>query len=497
LVVTANNRLLFEPRLGPNSRLLEKAYEYRFPDGAKLKIHFTDQSLEAGHESPRFARDVLDAAVQAYQTITEFQGFSTPGYSFADPDRGYAADPDRTIDVFVGDPSGDVSFRNGFTRLSFKDAPCFDTVRVGENEFQAVILLPSNYKEFIRNWERINPSSLGTRNVEVDLRGTLIHEMLHVVVFYYNRNLNKDLGQPETARSGRARKLDWYVEGLARYFETFAGARHDFFSQGFKQTLPDKIRFSRGGSNYFMRYPDQAFTDLRYENAIFWRFIDYRYGMEKIEKLSREFRNSGQGDFHESLERLTGIPFKDLLKKFALATLFNDFGLKDDAAYLKEIARTRLAYSADGFSLVDGAGARRPLGPVCSTDWIGRWDKASARLGEAPVAGDSTEKSDVSGWATDFYEISLDAEAPKLPWLGVRHEKGGMPLAGQIVLLTKGGSTIFGDLPDVPAGETRGLDLKRLADANGLIAADIDRVYVLVSNTDPKTVADYSLASKA
>ena len=246
---------------------LDRAFEYRFHDGIILKVHYTDQILNESREDIHFVKEVLDAAVFAYQTITQFQGFSSAGFSLASPNKNYAYDPDRTIDIYLGHPNNDRAYRSpGLGNISFKDAPCFDTVKVAENQYQAVILLPSNYKEFISHWEKINPSPLGVRHLSADLRGTLIHEMLHVLLFYYNKNLNKNpdlLGDTRKTELSRSKQIDWYVEGLARYFETLAGAKHDFFSQGFKQTMPDKIRFSRGGSNYFMRYPDQAFKDRR------------------------------------------------------------------------------------------------------------------------------------------------------------------------------------------------------------------------------------------
>lgn len=474
---------------------IEKIYEYRFGDGAKIKVHYTDQMLEAAHEDAYFAKDVLDAAVSAYQTITQFEGFSAPGYAFAHPDKRYAYDPDGTIDVYLGLPMGDASTQiHGFNASTFKDAPCFDTVRVGPHEYQAVILLPANYREFIKNWERINPSPLGSRDVNVDLRGTLIHEMLHAVLFYYNKNLNKALDGGESAAANR-KKIDWYVEGLARYFETFAGAKHDFYSQGFRQTLPDKIRFSRGGSNYFMRYPDQAFTDLRYENAIFWRFIDYRFGMGAIEKLSRDVR--APADFKTELEKVTGQSFKELLKRYAASILFKDFGLKEDAVYLKDIARTRLNYRGGALYLVDGYGKEKFLGEECRTDWIGRWGDAAAAIGQPPVAGDNTDKSDVSPWATDFFEIAVDPGEASLPWLGISHLAGGMPLTVQIFVVTKGGSVLRPEMADVPSGGVRGVSLKDFCAAQGLAARDIEKMDVLITNTDDGRASDYQINVKA
>ncbi|MBI3252212.1 MAG: hypothetical protein HYZ52_02680 [Candidatus Omnitrophica bacterium] len=471
--------------------VLVKTLEYEFADGAKIKVHFTDQILDGEKETAVLARETLDAAVAAYQTIAQFNGFNTPGYAFADPDRAYAYDPDKTIDIYLGSPSEARAF-HGFSGAAFRDAPCFDTVKLGEHIYQAAILLPANYRVFIKNWEALNPSALGARSVEVDLRGTLIHEMLHTILFYYNKNLNKEENAAGRSENGAARKVDWYVEGLARYFETFAGARHDFFSQGFKQTLVDKIRFSRGGSNFFMRYPDQAFVDLRYENALFWRFMDYRYGMGAIEKLSRDFRGGDREDFKRALEKVTGVSFNELLGRFAMSILLKDFGLKEDEIYLKDIGRTRLVCKTDGFYLKDGYGEEKFLGQTCSTDWIGEWGQARARQGEPPAAGDNTPCADVAGWATDFYEVEVK-ETSGLPWIGVRHLEGGRGLDARVVLVSKGGSFLIKNILGIRPGALQGFSLQKFLEAQGLTAADLEKVYILVTNTDAKTSSDYEI----
>lgn len=466
----------------------EKSVEYRFPDGVTLKVHYEETVLAAYAAPENFPSQVLDAAVSAYQTLTQFEGFNTPGYSFAQPDRAYAYDPDKTIDIYLGSPAGDSAFDAlGARNQMFKDSPCFDTLPMGNGAYQAVVLLPANYREFIKNWEKINPSPMGRRNLEVDLRGTLIHEMLHVIIFYYNKNLNKAQGNEASAKD-----LDWYVEGLARYFETFAGARHDFFSQGFKQRLPDKIRFSRGGSNYFMRYPDQPFTQLRYENALFWRYMDHRFGMESIEALSRHFR-TGRFDPKAALESVTGQPFDELLKDFAFSTLEKEFGLKEDAVYLNEIARTRLRYRDGAFALLDGEDRERTLGARVTTDWIGRWEDQKAQHGSASIAGDSTDEADVSGWATDFIRLELDARGPRLPRLRLHHEGDGRPLEVQVLCVSKGGAVLRRSWPMVLSHRFIQMDLDGFVHAHGLDAADIDHLMILITNTDPSRKAFYSL----
>ncbi|OIO39771.1 MAG: hypothetical protein AUJ72_00020 [Candidatus Omnitrophica bacterium CG1_02_46_14] len=471
-----------------------KFYQYCFSDGVKIRVHFNESVLKKSGQTIRFAKNVLDSAIEAYQIITQFKGFSSAGYSFAFPDTRYAYDPDKTIDIYLGDPSGDDAILNrGQNRLSFKDAPCFDTIKLSDTVYKAVILLPSNYRDFIKNWEHINPSPLGVRDINVDLRGTLIHEMLHVILFYYNKNLNKESWVEAQGSVNAEMKVDWYVEGLARYFEMFAGARHDFFSQGFKQTFPDKIRFSRGGSNFFMRYPDQAFTDLRYENALFWRFIDYKYGMAVIERLSRNFRLNKDEGLELALAQVTKTPFNELLKSFAMAILFNDFGLKEDEIYLKEIAKTHLVYQEHNLYLIDGFGDGKLLGKVCATDWIGKWGGISSQFGNPGAGGDNTEKADVSGWATDYIQIDIGSEDPSLPTLGVTHKGKGLPLAVQLIVVSKGGSTLTNDMGEVDESSATKLNLKQWVGEQGLLAQDIDKVYLLITNTDPRKIADYEI----
>ncbi|MGH7197484.1 MAG: hypothetical protein ACREH5_01925 [Candidatus Omnitrophota bacterium] len=475
----------------------EKILDYTFENGVKINVHYTDTVLAVNGESGHFAREVLNAAVSAYQTISEFQGFSTKGFSFASPDKGYAYDPDRAIDVYLGHPEDAETARQyGVDPSIFKDAPCFDTKRVSKTGFHAMIFLPANYREFIRNWERVNASPLGERHIEVDLNGTLIHEMLHVALFYYNKNLNKDGG---TGREGAAggEKIDWYVEGLARYFETFAGARHDFFSQGFKITLPDKIRFSRGGANYFMRYPDQSFMELRYENALFWRFLDYRYGMDAIERLSRVFRSSARGGFRRALEKVTGERFPELLKRFAMSILLKDFGLKEDGVYLMNVAKTHLVYRDGSFFLAGARGEEARLGEACRTDWIGKWENAETTFENPAVAGDSTARSDVSAWATDFFEIGLDLARPSLPAaIGVTHEGKGKPLALQALILTAGGSQIPLEAAEVRSASTHWFKIRETLSVNHLGANDVDKIILLITNLDPRASAEYEILAR-
>ncbi|MCG3175985.1 MAG: hypothetical protein MOGMAGMI_00923 [Candidatus Omnitrophica bacterium] len=468
--------------------VLEKVLEHRFPDGARIKVHYTDQILEHAGEEPTFPGDVLDAAVMAYQTITEFLGFGAEGYSFAKPDLAYAYDADRTIDIYLGSSEGPGAFMGkGFDNIAFKDAPCFDTLKISETRYEAIILLPANYRQFIRNWEKINPSPLGKRTVEVDLRGTLIHEMLHVIIFYYNKNLDRE--SRDTTGVGGSHKTDWYVEGLARYIETFAGARHDFYSQGFKQTLPDKIRFSRGGSNYFMRYPDQVFTELRYENALFWRHLDHRYGMEMIERISREFR--GGGDLEAKLVAALGKPFTEIIEDYAAAIYEKDFGLKDDAGYLKDVAATHLTWRGGSLRIRDGYGQERALGTRCETDWIGGWEEFAARFEEPSVAGDATSEADVSARACDIMRIAFESTPPSR--LGLRNLGDDSTLLCRVYLHTRGGSQFVRRLGAIKPGGSASIDLDLIAAELGLSRQDLASAGILIINPASEGVVPYGL----
>ncbi len=452
---------------------------YTLNDGASIQVHFEPS------KEPLFPKEVLQAAVSAYQTITQFQGFSAEEFSFVRPNKNYAYDSDKTLDIYIGNSQSKRWISRGIEPAAFKDAPCFDTIKISETQYEAIILLPENYPEFIKSWEKINPSPLGTRNVEVDLRGTLIHEMLHALIFYYNKNLNKD-----SASADRSQNVDWYVEGLARYFETFAGARHDFFSQGFKETLPDKIRFSRGGSNFFMRYPDQAFTRLRYENALFWRFLDHQYGMAAIENLTRILR-SEHADYQAMIEQATGDTLEALLKKFARSILSKDFGLKTDRDYLKNVAQTKLRLKDNTLWLVDGYGQEKKLGSQCHTDWIGEWGEIRSKLGHEAAGGDDTEAADVSSWATDFIEIRLDFGKDKNPKFQIIHAGSKGILSVQAVLSTRAGSVLTRDLGSLSPGRSARLSLLLWVENEGLTLESLDKLTLLLTNQDASESIPY------
>lgn len=451
----------------------EKILTYSFPDGVTIAVHYSEPLLKRTGKDARFAREVLDAAVYSYQTLTEFMGFDEKGHSFAYPDKRYAYDPDRTLDIYLGNSK------------AFRDAPCFDTRQVSERGFEAMILLPSDYARFIQNWEKMNPSELGPRRVEVDLKGTLAHEMLHAILFYCHKNL-------EAAQSPGLGQTDWYVEGLARYAETFVGAKHDFYSQGFRQSLPGKIRFSRGGANFFMRYPDQGFLRLRYENALFWKYFESRYGVKGIARFSRHLRGAQISDVPAAFKKATGSGIENFLEQYAFAVLTKDLGLREETAYLSQVAQTRVHYKKDKLYLVDGTGTRLLLGKTCRTDWVGQWSAFSSRHGEMSAAGDHTAESDVSGWSTDYYDISWESSRGlAFPDIRVLNEGGRGDLSIRLAVLTKGGTWLKSEPARVPIERSAKVSPERLLHQNGLSLTDARKIFLIVTNLDPELRADY------
>lgn len=216
---------------------------------------------------------------------------------------------------------------------------------------------------------------------------------------------------------------------------------------------------------------------------------------EAIEQLSRSFRGD-QNDFKRSLESVTGEPFESLLERFAAAVLLSDFGLKEDVLHLNEIAKTRLLLRMSGFYLLDGEGHERYLGNRAATDWIGSWESVRKGFGEPSVAGDNSEEADVSGWATDFVELTPDPELSGMPKISVRHRGEGLPLAVQLFVYTKGGSMIQSGSVPVTRSSTKELGLRALLKTNRLGAADIEKVMILVTNTDPAITAPYEFLTQ-
>ena len=187
------------------------------------------------------------------------------------------------------------------------------------------------------------------------------------------------------------------------------------------------------------------------------------------------------------------MSFEKMLKKYALSVLTKDFGLLEQAHNLNDIAKTRLILREEELILTDGYGQERNLGKNCRTDWIGKWDHSKAHFGNAPVAGDSTDTADVSGWATDYFQIDIEKNRGPIPVIALYHEDGHGSLGFQAVLMTRAGSMIVKDAGDIAAGRESKIDLEAVIKKEGIGTHDIEAVYLLITNLHPQEPSIYQL----
>lgn len=265
----------------------------RVGDGVVLKVHLEGKTDAA---SRNYARQILQAARDAYREIVFIHGFNRAGYTFARPTPYFAYDSDKVIDIYIADV----------------EAP-FVLMRPEDNlAYKAEVFIPADYKKYQERYKINQP--------HLELKASLIHEFLHIVTFSYNRNL-------QSASHGKvsftSTRWDWYTEGLARYFETLVGYREEFLSFGFRRRNGRIITVYKGGVNYFLQYPDKPLNERKYDFALFWQYLHQSYGMEKIEEISFEFRQidpetCSNQQAMEIVARTLGIPLKNLLRNFSL-----------------------------------------------------------------------------------------------------------------------------------------------------------------------------------
>lgn len=229
-------------------------------DGTELIVHLPE---DAQDEERVYAREVLAAARAAYQEIVSRQGFNRPGYTFTSPNRHFAYDQDRTIDIYIAD------VENPFTLMQ----------HVQGMEYKAQIFMPADYQEYRKRYNISRPQS--------EIKASLVHELLHIILYSYNRNMQ----MPYQGKASLvSKRWDWYNEGLARYFETLVGYREEFLSSGFRKRAGNEIMVYKGGANYLLRYPDQPLEKRKYDFSLFWQYLHQVYGMQKIEQISSKFR---------------------------------------------------------------------------------------------------------------------------------------------------------------------------------------------------------------
>lgn len=260
-------------------------------DGTILKVH-----LEEELASQDYARQVLQAACAAYEEIVFRQGFNRVGYSFARSDRFFAYDSDRTIDIYLADVP----------------APAVLIKPAGGLEYKAKILIPADYQEYRQRYKINKP--------ELELQAALMHELVHIITYSYNRNM-QSLRQGSSSLTSQP--WDWYTEGLARYFETLTGYRDDFLSFGFRERCGREIKVYRGGANYFLSYPDRPLDERKYDFALFWQYLHQNYGMDKIEEISVKFRQvdpktCSNQEAMQIIAQTLGVSLEELLRNFSL-----------------------------------------------------------------------------------------------------------------------------------------------------------------------------------
>jgi hypothetical protein len=311
LAVLANQKVIHSPgRLDSGCpAVLEYVRESRFKDGAGIKVHFTSQILQEGNADEQFPQQVLDSARQAYERIVNEFGFNRKGYSFASADKNYAYDGDKTIDIYIGSlgPSDNFYFHS-LNWQDFAKAPFYQVRYEGRYRYSAMIAVPADYKAYLK---KASEQFAYSEAVDIfsHLKAAMMHEMLHIITFYYNKNLLS--WYKFNPLDNRYQGGDWYVEGLARYFETFSGFNGNFYSAS--ADFYQRPGAFRSGQNL---------SESGYDFAVFWKYFHSRFGMETIEKLSYRLRSvQTKGSSNEKaagiINQVTGISFSEISGDFA------------------------------------------------------------------------------------------------------------------------------------------------------------------------------------
>jgi len=283
---------------------------YTLEDGVNVTVHYRPAELGRYHiNGDRYAAKIMRYAVNAYKKIVYKQGFDTSGFTYANPDKAYCHDSDRTIDIIISESS---------------DAPYFDVIKGEGTDYDAIIQFPADYSGYLEKW---GLKADDKQAVSLRMRASLYHEMLHVITYSYNKNIEPWYEKDSSSLSYQGG--DWYVEGLARYFETFADSYVNFFSEGFLETEEGKVKVSQNGANYLMKHPSEPLREARYDYSLFWAYVHKRYGMERIEEISRRLRFVSRGDIKNQLPEIISSvlkeDFKNVMGSFAVAMYFKYF----------------------------------------------------------------------------------------------------------------------------------------------------------------------------
>ncbi len=277
----------------PNQGLLaQELAQTVMADGVVLKVHLEE---DPATKNLLYAQNVLQAACDAYQEIVVRQGFNRDGYTFASASRLFVYDRDKTIDIYIANVEDPFAFLQPENDL----------------EYKAKIFIPLDYKGYQKKYNIEEP--------QLELKACLTHELLHIITYFYNRNMQATYQGKIALGSDR---WDWYTEGLARYFEALVGYRQEFLSCGFRKTCGKRVLVYTGGVNYFLKYPDRPLNRRKYDFALFWQYLHQNYGMDKIEQISFEFRQvdpetCSNREAMQIVARTLGVELKALLRDFS------------------------------------------------------------------------------------------------------------------------------------------------------------------------------------
>ncbi|MFT5206354.1 MAG: hypothetical protein ACI9CF_000089 [Candidatus Omnitrophota bacterium] len=458
---------------GSKNLLMEKILTGRAADGAQFKVHYTDFALEKIHDLT-YPERVLTSMKSAYKILK--QELKVEEWPARSP---------KAFDVYLGDATNEGLYPfGGFDYTDFKRAPLF-VIKKNEETGQKTpaILMPIDYKNFLVFWNKINnvPHD-GNYDVDTYLDSSIIHEMTHAFMHVINENLGSTEHQ---IRNG-----DWYTEGVARYFETKIGSDPGFASMGFRKKVDDRIQFSRGGANYYLRYPDESFFGLRYENSLFWLYFEHAYGVEKIFDVSQELAkvpfDAAYSDYQNALQKSTGVAFDQMLNNYFNWIYTKGYKAYSAGANLLEVAKTMTVWSNNTFYTYSKHGTLLRKSHELDIDWIAHWGDDKPDDFGSYVAGDWTPKADINPLAFDVHEILVSKDLGSPTHL-VIHNQGESKHLWVTLYLEINGKT---EVMNYRLGEKGAVDLQAQSYER------LTKVGIVLANLDPTNIAEYKIEIK-
>ena len=346
-------------------------------EGVRFKVH-PQASFVPFKGQQAYARKVLHYSKKAYSVLKHELSLDE-----------FSEELPKTIDIYLNLRSSSLSPSVGSSGwVPSQGSPSFTVYQdASSGETRPVIFMPADYKSFLQFWKKVNPVPHRIHYPEdAYLANSIIHELTHVFTHVLNENLGSTEKHIHTG--------DWYTEGLARYFETKMESDASFASEGFREITGDTLRFSRGGANYYLRYPDESFFGLRYENALFWLYFEKRFGSPMIVRLSRQLGDTSfeatPQDYMRVLEKTTGIPFREMLHDYFTWIYEERYKTYHEGRHLLSVAKTSHAYSGKSLEI--------------STD-----------------TQDWTPQADIQPLAFDVHEISFNEKNTGPMTLMIRH----------------------------------------------------------------------------